>query len=670
LDGQKQLVRLCRLYKIRYLQLHLTDDQGFKFPSTAFPLLTTQNYSGPAYTLSELRELERYSQERGVTIIPELEIPGHEAAMNRAMPDLFKIKDTLPYEHHATINWAKQEVMDALDVLIGEICSVFQATPYFHVGGDEADFEFAHQNTNFVQRFQALGYAAPYTYDDSYQLYRRLLRTLNELITTKYSKQMLCWEGFHRDPSSSPLEPIPHTLPVMAFENTYYPASQLVADGYPVINTAWNPLYVVNGTQCSPENIYGWNLYRFGRYQKDWSQVQWVTVSPTTNVIGAQMCAWEQPETIELDSLRLRVAAMSERIWNPNADKTFADFSQRVLATDTLLSRLTGSPVNPAPAVTQTTSGIVPLTVTFTDPAGGSATNRYWNFGDGTWANTASSNAVHVYTNTGTYTVTLVASGPQAVSSNAWENLIIVYAPFMNAIPYQITFEPPGMNAGDSLFVPLNSNGWYGASGTEAHVTNLVYAWPSWAYPVSTATHSNVLTYQSALFSNRLAQASSPAQTVIDLMSRPGTLDARPDTNALADVHGGVFIDTNGHINAWCSGDQSHSNRTWLTYANTPVGATNWARLTVTFDYAGDKTNGLTYYSVALNGVALTVPGGAGYAKGDGRFLRSPSGTWLVSANPDAKRLNSVTFAGTGCLDDLVVSDELRMRPHTVLLIR
>ena len=53
----KQVIQLCRLYKIRYLQLHLTDDQGFMFPSTAFPLLTTQNQSGPAYTLDELREL-------------------------------------------------------------------------------------------------------------------------------------------------------------------------------------------------------------------------------------------------------------------------------------------------------------------------------------------------------------------------------------------------------------------------------------------------------------------------------------------------------------------------------------------------------------------------------------------------------------------------------------
>lgn len=336
----KKIISMCRLYKIRYLQLHLTDDQGFKFPTTNFPLLVTQNYSGPAYTREELEDLEQYSQRHGVTIIPEFEIPGHEGAMNRTMPDLFLIKDTLPYEHHATINWAKPEVTNALDLIIGEICSIFQATPYFHIGGDEADFALAHQNTNFIKRFSELGYAQPYDSGDTYQLYRRLLRDLDTLISNKYGKRMLCWEGFHRDESASPLEPIPKHIPVMAFENTYYPANMLVQDGYPVINTAWNPLYVVNGIQCSPENIYGWNLYRFGRFQPVWEDVYWITVPPTPQVIGAQMCAWEQQDQIEIPTLRSRLPAMSERIWNPDAGKTYVDFSNRFVSTDLLLSKL------------------------------------------------------------------------------------------------------------------------------------------------------------------------------------------------------------------------------------------------------------------------------------------------------------------------------------------
>ena len=81
----KSIINLCRFYKINYLQLHLTDDASFTFPSTAYPKLSTP---GRSYTLAEMNELETYSQQRGVTIIPELDVPGHAAAMCSAYPDL------------------------------------------------------------------------------------------------------------------------------------------------------------------------------------------------------------------------------------------------------------------------------------------------------------------------------------------------------------------------------------------------------------------------------------------------------------------------------------------------------------------------------------------------------------------------------------------------------
>ncbi|MCX6977619.1 MAG: family 20 glycosylhydrolase, partial [Verrucomicrobia bacterium] len=90
LSNLRQIVQLCRLYKIRYLHLHLTDDQSVMFPSQAFPKLATQNqHGGKTYTLEELKELVAFADQRGVTIIPELDVPGHSAAMNRAMRDLF-----------------------------------------------------------------------------------------------------------------------------------------------------------------------------------------------------------------------------------------------------------------------------------------------------------------------------------------------------------------------------------------------------------------------------------------------------------------------------------------------------------------------------------------------------------------------------------------------------
>ncbi len=94
IESIKQLIELCRLYKVRYLHLHLTDDQGFTFPSTAYPQLGRQNvaaHGGNAprvYKLQELKDAVAYGDARGVTLVPEFEMPGHSWAARRCMPDV------------------------------------------------------------------------------------------------------------------------------------------------------------------------------------------------------------------------------------------------------------------------------------------------------------------------------------------------------------------------------------------------------------------------------------------------------------------------------------------------------------------------------------------------------------------------------------------------------
>lgn len=334
IDTLRQCVRLCRLYKIRYLQLHLTDDPAFTFPSRAFPKLTSKNYhGGPAYTLAELRGLERYATERGVTIVPELEVPGHAGAMNRTMGELFKIHGTKPYEHHATINFANAKVLKAVDTLVGEICDVFRATPYFHIGGDEADFAFAHQHAEFQAAFKKYGLGA----QGQWQLYRHFLIQMNQIVR-KRGKQMIVWEGFHRDPRSQ--FQIPKDVLVMEYECPFYRPSHLIEDGYTMINACWTPLYVVNRQRWRPEQIYAWDLQLLGQHTTSYAKTTWHRVKPTPQIIGAQMCSWEQSEAVEIASLRSRLPAMAERIWNPQAKRPYADFARRAAATDLLLSRL------------------------------------------------------------------------------------------------------------------------------------------------------------------------------------------------------------------------------------------------------------------------------------------------------------------------------------------
>ncbi len=325
----KQIVTLCRLYKVRYLQLHLTDDQSFMFPSKAYPLLATKNeHGGKTYTLEQLKELVAYADARNVTIIPELEVPGHAAAVNRAMHDLFIIRGTKPYEHHASINFVKEDVLRAVETIVGEMCEVFRSSPYFHIGGDEADLALAGQNADFKAAMKK------YNLPNQHELYRRFLGQMDEIVK-KNGKQTILWEGF--GPHGA--VPIPKDILVMSYEIRFYLPQDLVKDGYQVVNASWTPLYVVNSNCRPPAEIYDWDLYRFKPYGAKAADPG-IHVPAGDKVIGAEMCAWEQPEELELPNERKRLPAMMERIWNPAAGKSYADFERRWAAADRLLDLL------------------------------------------------------------------------------------------------------------------------------------------------------------------------------------------------------------------------------------------------------------------------------------------------------------------------------------------
>ncbi|RYG37531.1 hypothetical protein EON81_06410 [bacterium] len=330
----EQCVELCRLYKIRYLQLHLTDDQAYTIPSKAYPKLNEMNsHGGPSYTAEELRGLVRFADARGVTIIPELEVPGHAAILVRAYPELFKIEGTKPYEHHATVNFANAKALAAIETLVGETCEIFGSSPYFHIGGDEADYSNAHEHPDFQAAFKEFDL----TGKAQEQIYRRFLLQMNEIVK-KRKKRMIVWEGFGRDPESK--FQIPKEVAVMEFESAYYLPTELIADGHTVINAAWTPLYVLDRHVWRPEKILEWNLSTFGRFTTFYPSTTWFKAESADAIVGAQTCAWEQPEHVEIANLRRVLPAMSERVWNVAKESSPADFMARLGRSDSLLGAL------------------------------------------------------------------------------------------------------------------------------------------------------------------------------------------------------------------------------------------------------------------------------------------------------------------------------------------
>lgn len=330
IEHVKQLIDLASYYKVNYLQLHFTDDQSYTLPSLKYPKLSTPERH---YSFDDLKELEFYAQIRGVSIVPEIDIPGHAKSLVTAYPELFGI--AAHEENPYIINMGKEEVYTALDVIFSEIIPIFKSSPYFHIGGDEARFTKVMQDPSVKSYMKSneLGNT------DVHELYRHFLVRVNDMVK-KHGKQTCIWEGFSREGKVK----IPTDMIVFEFESLYHLPNELIEDGYTVVNTSWKPLYVVNEKKWEPKSIYDWNMYRFENW---WSRspatAKPIQLEETQLIIGAQMCTWEQAQEVEFKSLRKRLPVMMERIWNTKKNIPYDDFMGLLDSTDAKLSVLTGN---------------------------------------------------------------------------------------------------------------------------------------------------------------------------------------------------------------------------------------------------------------------------------------------------------------------------------------
>ncbi|NRB53964.1 MAG: family 20 glycosylhydrolase [Saprospiraceae bacterium] len=325
LETIEKLVDLAAFYKINYLQLHFTDYQSYTLPSTAFPNLPTPDRH---YSVEELKDLNYYAELRGVTIIPEIDVPGHSSPFVKKYPEIFAIQDTA--SNPWIINMGNEAVYEALDKIVGEALDIFKDTPYFHIGGDEAIFNKVMDDPKVQAYILEQGLE-----EDVHELYRHFIVRMNEIVK-KHGKQMCVWEGFGPEGKIE----IPKDILVFEFETNRYLPNQLVEDGYTVVNTSWKPLYVVNQKKWEPKTIYEWNMWRWENWWDQAPSFEPIQVDRSELVIGAQMCAWEQKEQVEIPSLRQRLPAFVERIWNTEEEISFEEWKKRIQVQDVNLSKL------------------------------------------------------------------------------------------------------------------------------------------------------------------------------------------------------------------------------------------------------------------------------------------------------------------------------------------
>lgn len=299
-----EYVDLCWFYKIHYLHLHFVDDQSYTLPSMHFPKLPTE---GRSYSFDEIKELNAYAVSRGVELIPEIEVPGHSKATVFAYPELFgHTGDALDAACNKVICVGKKGIMDTLSHLTDEVISLFPNSRYFHIGGDEAA----------IHAWDTCDDCKAYTKEHSisgvYPLYTHFIKKMTDLVISK-GKTPIVWEGFPKDGAES----LSRDIIVSVFESLYHISPELLEEGFSMINSSWQPLYIVPTRHWTPEEIYEWNVFRWQNWwQKSRAYEKPIDLPENDLVLGGELCVWECTYEQEIGVVRENLAALAERTWN------------------------------------------------------------------------------------------------------------------------------------------------------------------------------------------------------------------------------------------------------------------------------------------------------------------------------------------------------------------
>ncbi|UBU12631.1 beta-N-acetylhexosaminidase [Nonomuraea gerenzanensis] len=341
----KRVVDLLALYKFNVLHLHLSDSQAWRLEIGAWPRLT-----GPErYTHDDYREIVAYAAERFVTVVPELDMPGHVLAAVRAYPELGGLDEPahplVPFlDPRAEVVW--RFVADVL----GEVAALTPG-PYLHLGGDEAFGMPEELYTAFVSRALGLARATGKRVVGWQEVSRSGALTPADLVQ--------CWVGdgdaFDAEAARKTAPPRYHPLidlAARAFEQAPHDVPGAVAAGAAVLASPSRVLYLdrryaepsVLPEQNERRERVGFASYRpmTSRQYFAWQPGELVEIPRGARLAGVEAAVW--CETVgSFDDLAFlllpRLAGIAEKAWTERAT-TWEDYRERVAAHTSWWERL------------------------------------------------------------------------------------------------------------------------------------------------------------------------------------------------------------------------------------------------------------------------------------------------------------------------------------------
>ncbi len=345
----KEYLEMLALHHINIFHFHITDDQGWRWPVEKYPKLievgayrnstvigrNTGLYNhdryGGFFTKAELREIVEFARQRYITVIPEIDMPGHMEAALAAYPELGCTGG--PYE--VEDDWGvfddilcagKEQTFSFIEGVLDELMDIFPSE-YIHIGGDEAPRTRWQACPLCQARIKELGLMADgkHSAEDKLQGYfmKRVESYLNqhgrkvigwdELLDCEVNKSatIMSWRGQEGGLYASQLG---HDVIMVPTSTSYFDYYQYPEDDYwskPLLIGGYVPLDKVYNSESAPDSL---------------------SQEAKRHIIGVQANLWTEYITdVELAEYQVlpRMGALSELQWVSPENKDYNAYLQR-----------------------------------------------------------------------------------------------------------------------------------------------------------------------------------------------------------------------------------------------------------------------------------------------------------------------------------------------------
>ncbi|RPD99884.1 beta-N-acetylhexosaminidase [Aureibaculum marinum] len=309
-DDVKRVIDLLSIYKMNRLHLHLSDDQGWRIEIKSWPKLTEIGGSsevgggeGGFYTQEQYKDIVKYAQDRFITIVPEIDMPGHTNAALASYPEL-NCDGKAPELYHgtkvgfSTLCIEKEITYKFVDDVIRELAAI---TPgeYIHIGGDESHVTPIKDYIYFINKAQK--------------------------IVEKHGKKVLGWDEIAHS------ELLPNT--VVQYWAKGENALKGIEKGAKVLMSPSKKAYLDMKYDSITRIGLHWAAYIEVDDAYDWNLETYEEGISKENIIGVEGPLWT--ETVEnMDDIEYlifpRVLGLAEIGWTPTNQRNWEEYKVRL----------------------------------------------------------------------------------------------------------------------------------------------------------------------------------------------------------------------------------------------------------------------------------------------------------------------------------------------------